>query len=455
MDQLKAGAAKVCINPTQDMYPIPNLVGDFGMEPVPQVEPYDDMNCRAIAVESCGKKILFLTFELGGAPDFPGYPDDISKATGIDSEYIFITATHNHADPRYRKRPSNTPELNEFIEKYEKIIYAAGIEASKKAVESMRPARYGYGESVSDINVNRDLLTFGGYWVEARNPVGYSDKTLSILKFVDMEGKLIAAFLNHGTHATNLYCLKDKDHKMKTSGNFTGVACRFVEDHYGNGAVALWTSGAAGNQNPKLSHGVQYEYPDGWTSQVQYPDGTGFIMMEYMGRYHGADCCRGIDAITRYMDRMPISHMEKVIDLPTNKPTCEWPPKDIGAFRNGGQGERDYDEIPYGQIPGPAKTPERKPSDPRKLHLHLLKMGHVAMFFANAELFAEIGRDVKEASPYKNTVIVTHHYGEKCQYIFDKTSTDVEIPMAYGGVIPGSSDELIANGVRELCDEII
>ncbi|MBD5393158.1 MAG: hypothetical protein HDR71_02580 [Lachnospiraceae bacterium] len=455
MSELKVGAAKVSINPAPEMYPIPNRISDFGLEPMSQEAAYDDMDCRAIAIETGKTKLMFLTFELAGAPDYPHYPEDISAATGFPSDLIFIMGTHNHSAPRYRKEQADTVELVEFIEKYEKIVYDAGIAACQKAAASMRPAKYGYGESVSNINVNRNLFTGGGYWVEGRNMEGFSDKTLSIIKFVDLEGKLIAALLNHGTHATNIYMLKDIDHKAKTSGNFTGIACRFVEEHYGNGAVAMWTSGAAGNQNPLLSHGLQYEYPDGWTTQMQYPDGTGYMQMEYMGRWHGVDCCRGIDKIVRYNDRMPVFHRVKMIDLPSNQCVDGWPPKDFSIVRNGGQGERDLEAVPYGKIPAPAKVPEMIPGEPRQLHLHLLKMGNIALLLANAELFAEIGRDMKAASPYRNTIIITHHYGKKCNYIFDKTSKDVLLPMAYGGVVPGSSDELIVNGERDLFDEIL
>lgn len=455
MSKLKVGAAKVCINPTPDMYPIPNKISDFGLEPAAQELPYDDMNCRAIAIDTGKDKLLFLTFELGGAPEYPGYPKDIADATGFPEELVFIMGTHNHSAPRYRKNQIDTPELAEFVERYEKIVYDAGIEACKQAAAAMRPAMYGYGEIESNINVNRNLHTFGNYWVEGRNVNGYSDKTLAIIKFVDLEGKLIAAFLNHPTHATNVYMLKDIDHKLKTSGNFTGISCRFVEEHYGNGAVAMWTSGAAGNQNPLLSHGLQYEYPDGWTTQVQYPDGTGYMQMEYMGRCHGVDCCHGLDAITAYSTRMPVTHAVKDLALPTNVCVGEWPPADFSAVRNGGQGERDYALTPYGKIPEPAKVPEMVPGEPRHLLLHLLKLGNIAMLFANAEIVAELGREMKAASPLKNTIVVTHHYGKKCAYIFDKNNQDVKLPMAYGGVIPGSSDEIIIEGEKALFNEIL
>lgn len=452
---LRAGAGKVCINPTPDMYPIPGYITDFGLEPMQQIEPYDDMNCRAIAVDTGHVKLLFLTFELGGAPEFPNYPETISDATGVPADMIFIMGTHNHSAPRYQKNLDD-PIVREFAEKYETIVYEAGIQACKLAISSLRPAKYGYGETASYINVNRNLYTFGEYWVEGVNMAGYSDKTLSIMKFVDLDGNLIAAFLNHPTHATNIYMLKDKDHKAKTSGNFTGITCRFVEAHYGNRAVVMWTSGAAGDQNPLLSHGLQYEYPDGWTTQMQYPDGTGYMQMEYIGRRHGVDCCKGLDAITRLQTFMPVSHVVKTIDLPTNRCVDGWPPKDFSIVRNGGQGERDYDKVPYGEIPAPAMVPAQVPDgESRQMVLHLLKMGNIAAFFINAEVFSLIGKAMKKASPYKNTIIVTHHYGKKCNYIFDKASKDVLLPMAYGGVIPGSADELIVEGEQELFEEIL
>lgn len=455
MSKLLVGAAKVSINPTPDMYPIPNKISDFGLEPMSQEAAYDEMNCRAIAIDNGKEKVMLLTFELAGAPEYPGYPGDIARATGFPEDLIFIMGTHNHSAPRYRKNQVETKELAEWIDRYEKIVYDAGIEACRQAAASLRPAKYGYGEYVSNINVNRNLRSFGDYWVEARNMNGYSDKTLAIIKFVDMEGKLIAAFLNHPTHATNIYMLKDVDHKAKTSGNFTGITSRFVEEHFGNGAVAMWTSGAAGNQNPLLSHGLQYEYPDGYTTQVQYPDGTGYMQMEYMGRLHGVDCCKGIDSITRYSDRMPVVHAVRDVTMPTLECLEQWPPKSFTDVRNGGNGVRDYHKVPYGQLPAPGRVPAMEPGKPRHMYLHLLKLGNIAMLFANAEIFAEIGRDMKNASPMKNTIIVTHHYGPKCHYIFDKTSKDVLLPMAYGGVVPGEADDLIVEGELALFDEIL
>ncbi len=456
---LRAGAARVCINPADDMFPVPFLMTDFGLEPMQQEEKYDDMNCRAIFVDNGEKKVLFVCYELGGAPVFPGYLKTISDATGVPEDAIYITATHNHTNPRYRANQAETDEQKAWIERYEKILYDAGIEACRKAVETARPAKFAYGEVPSLVNVNRNLKSFCGFWVEARNEAGYCDPTLSIMKFVDEDGKLIAAFLNHATHATCCYMLKDIDHKAKTSGNFTGITCRFVEKYFGEDTVALWTSGAAGDVNPIFSHGLQYEYPDGFTTQVQYPDGTGYMMMEYVGRRHGVDCVRGIESLTEYTDNLPISMISENVNLPGQTCVDGWPPKgmDFSIVRNGGNGPRDYSKNPYGAELVPGLVPTQVPSDkPIVMNYRLMKIGNVAMLFANAEIFSKIGRKMKEASPMKNTVIVTHLYSEggRVGYLFDEESADILLPMSYGGVIPGTADKILVEAEKELFRKI-
>lgn len=281
----------------------------------------------------------------------------VSDALGYDGE-IVMSAIHNHTGLYDRDR-SGSEESKKWKEKYDwfkRFELEASIDACRQALDTMRPAKYGFGEIESYTNVNRDYLSPHGYWIEARNLAGYSDRTLACIKFVDMEDRLIAAIVNHGTHAVCAYLQRDFDHKIKSSGNFPGIASRFAEQHFGNGAVVLWTSGSAGDQNPLLSHGMQYEYPDGYSTSVPYPDGVGYMQMEFMGRYHGADIVKCIDSIDKYSINMPIKRVSETIGLP------RWKKKyDNGkmmAIRMGGTGLRDEKEVPYGELPAIPEAPE-------------------------------------------------------------------------------------------------
>lgn len=447
---LKVGASKVCINPTADMYPFPSKNGDWGVKGYAPSAIYDDMHCRAIAIDNGIKSVLFISYELGGVPDIPELIPAISRETGIPAEDIIITATHNHTCVRIHTMSKNNPAEKAFIEKYYAILLDRSVQMAVDAVRSMRQAKYGYGEIDSYINTNRDLETPFGFWVEARNLAGYSDKTLAIVKFVDEDGKLIAALLNHGTHNTCCYLMRDADGLYKTSGNFSGISCRFAEEHFGDGAVVLWTSGAAGNQNPLLSHGLQYEYPDGYSTTVSYPDGVGHMQMELMGRTHGADAVKGIDGITMYSANMPIVHCRKNIMLPTQKGKDHKGdgPIIIRAAGNGLRGEGDVPVMPT--------FPEMidDVDNPAELKMQVLMLGDIAVVLANAELYAQIGRDMKAASPYKKTFVVTHS-DKSIGYILDKSSVNEKVFQAFTRVKPGSADELIIDCQTELFDCVL
>lgn len=454
MAQLRVGAAKVCINPLPDMYPIPTTDRDLGAtEYYIQSEPYNDMHVRTLVIDNRETRVAMIVYELGNVPTVEGLSAALSEAAGVKPEHLFVVATHNHSAPRAKK---NTDEEKAFNAKYETLLVQWGCEALKKAVDTMRPARYGYGETLSYVNTNRDLQTFGGFWLEGRNLAGYSDKTLAMIKFVDMEGKVIAALLNHATHATCIYLMRDADHKGKTSSNFPGIACEFAEQYYGGDTVVLWTAGAAGDQNPVLSHGLQYDYPDGFTAAVHYPDGVGYMQMELMGRTHGGDAVKGLNDITKFSDHMPITFARNETELPTQK-FKYGKPASWNDLRPGCQGLRPVDSV-YGDVP-PYKKAEMlpDPEHPAYLKLKFLKLGDIAMIFINAEVYSLLGKRIKELSPYKKTIIITicGTADHRVEYIQDKDSAHHTVLQHYSRVIPGSSDELVLECEAEMLEKAL
>ncbi len=457
MAKLYVGAGSAPINPEKELFPISNGHFDMGGGSREQEAVYDDCLCRAIAVDNGRRRILFVCYEIIDPPCIDDLEGILAEKTGFCREDIVLTATHNHSAPRdhgwFGWLPESEREKVYYRRIYE-IELEAGIRAAQTAVSSMRPAKYGYGETKSYVNVNRDVQTPFGYWVEGKNLEGFSDKTLAIIKFVDEEERLIAALMNHATHATCIYMMKDADGREKTSGNFTGIASRFVEKHFGNGAVAMWTAGAAGDQNPLVSHGLQYEYPDGYSSAVEYPAGTGYQMMEYAGRMHGADCVRGIEEITDYSDNMPIFRVKRSAWLPAHRLAD---PERENPFRMGGNGLREEKEFPYGSVP-PAPDPPKMADDPDhpvELKLQLILLGDIAIVGMNGEIYNQIGMEIKKASPYRKTFILTHTDKEKTGYILDKASRGKKVFQAYRRVKPGAADEVIVKNTLEMFKEVL
>ncbi|MCD7918532.1 MAG: hypothetical protein LUG45_00350 [Clostridiales bacterium] len=57
MNELKAGAARVCIDPPAEEYPFPSNFGTLdGI--------YDPCHVRALALESGGRRLVFVVYEL-------------------------------------------------------------------------------------------------------------------------------------------------------------------------------------------------------------------------------------------------------------------------------------------------------------------------------------------------------------------------------------------------------
>ena len=443
---IKVGASKKCINPSKDMYPIPSSFSDFGSEPLLQSDIYDDMFVRTIIIDNGKDRFLICVYETQGYPGVPNIKEILAKAAGCKIDNVLIAGTHNHSSAKdvHGGLENNSPEEVKFHEAYWKIEEKAGLDSVKQALENMKPAKYGYGTGLSYCNVNRDVQTPFGYWVEGKNIAGYSDRNIRCIKFVDYEDKVIAALFNYGMHNTCIHMMKDFDGKAKTSGNVSGIACRFVEEALGDGMVAVWTAGCSGNQNPLMSHGLQYEYPDGYSTSVPFPDGVGFMMMEYNGRLHGVDCLKTLKSIDANKTEMEtIKSVRNDAFLPGQKREVAQNKHEM--FRMGGNGLRkdgDYPKLP--------ELPKMVDDNDVRCQMELAILGDVGIVSVCGEPYAEIGTKMIEAASLKNTMIVTHTGKDSARYILSKQAKDEKVFQAFRRVKPGSSDEILINNTKKL-----
>ena len=95
--------------------------------------------------------------------------------------------------------------------------------------------------------MNRRAMMADGPWYLGLNPEGPSDKTVAVVKVETAERKPIALLINYAAHGTAM-----SQQNYLISGDFPGATSRYVERHFGGDVVALWTSGAAGDQAPQM-----------------------------------------------------------------------------------------------------------------------------------------------------------------------------------------------------------
>ena len=84
MSNLRVGAAKRNINPTEAMMPYPS----FNREPYTGI--YSDCNMRAIVIDNGSELAAIINFDLGGVPKPEPLKAKIEVETGIPADHIFI-----------------------------------------------------------------------------------------------------------------------------------------------------------------------------------------------------------------------------------------------------------------------------------------------------------------------------------------------------------------------------
>lgn len=447
MPHLKVGASKAVITPTEDILPFPTSIGN-----VQRTAIHDDCHVRAVIIDNGNTRAAIVTFDLCILPPPDTVREIVSHAGSVPPDHILLCATHNHSVPYTTREnpgavgPVRDPILQAKTECFTKIVYQGAEQAVRNAASSMRDAKYGFSRGESYINVNRDKLFADGYWMQDANYAGYSDKTLSVLKFVDLHDQLIAVVLNYAAHGIFGFLAKDSDGQVKVSSDFIGVTCGFVERRYGNNAVCLWTPAAEGNQNPILSSMLCTYEDDGYAVRRDLPDGSAYLLMESIGGQHALDAISIIDHIGTYSEECPIFSEQTQVLLPSQKPPMG---ADMAYNRLltdnlvplGPNGERPIKHL---------VTMEDDPAHPYPMPMQLLKLGNVAFVGIPNEIYAEIGRDLKAASPIKNTVIVTHTDSRCIGYIADKSSAHHNVFQSFGPVKPGACDEIILQGMLEL-----
>lgn len=216
---LRAGASRVDYTPAADKLPM-NFRGVL-----------DPIYVRSIVIDNGRTRAALISIDAGGIPTdlYTKVSVRAAKELNIPAGQLLISATHTHSVPF---------QLGEEV-------VAKVMQSLSEAVARLQPARIAWGTGLSYINVNRDIVDPAtNRWWEGPNYQGTSDKTVAVMRVETPQGEPIAVYSNYAVHAVLTGTLD------LISGDIPGATSRYLEASLGGNTVALWTSGAAGDQNP-------------------------------------------------------------------------------------------------------------------------------------------------------------------------------------------------------------
>jgi neutral ceramidase len=409
---LRVGAAKVDITPPASMFPFVSQ-GPAGPTSRPSmVGVHDPLYVKAMVLDNGLVQLAILTYDLTTAVFADEFSKKISDAAGFPTDRILIIATHNHSIPPKMgetRADATGQQLMELLEK-------ATLEAVRAARSKLQPARMGYGTGKAYINVNRDQKV-GDRYMLGYNPEGPSEKTVYVLKFESLTGEPIAILTNYAVHAVVMFSAVTKDGGAEVTADIPGLTSRYVEAHYKNQPVVLWTSGASGDQNPIYMATYNQVMPDRTDLGA-----AGYALLEVQSRRLGEEVVRVADAIKADDSKVALWAGESSTMCPGGRIT-----------RVPNSGEVKYQD-----------------TDPYELKLRALTINDVAITGVNGEAVSLIGQRVKQASPFAKTIFVNHGGGSGSYIPDDASYPKLTFEVTSSRMKPGCAENAIVDGLVKL-----
>ena len=378
-----AAAAKACITPPKEMMPAESFL------PIRLTKVYRDIFVRVLAIKSEERIFLLTVFESGDMSRREEIQNILEHRFGLDPKFMIFAVTHTHEAPSFASDHNDIrkdPGKLKWVQEYGDFVIARTIECVKDALSRLEPVFWGWNTGKSYINVNRDQQYEDGTWDIGTDFAAPSDKTADIIKFVGMDGHLVAVIANYAVHGTACFFGKDESgENFMISGDIPGMTSSYIEKRFEkDDAVCLWTSGAAGNQAPLFMPQLARFNHDGSHDADGFNTGYAcWSICEYLAERHAVDLIGIMNQAVCDKTSMRIHSFERVLDLP-----------------------------------GIKKSEEIRP-DNVTMHLQLVTLDDLALFGIGAEIVTEIGQRLKEASPMKNLIII-EHTAERIDYVPDK-----------------------------------
>jgi hypothetical protein len=358
---LRAGVAKTDITPVRPV----RLAGYESRKDLSQ-GVHDPLSARAVAFEQGGRRLVLVSTDIIGFYD--GTAEPIRKAIletcDLQPSELFLAAIHTHSAPGLTVNSERGHSNN--VE-YTSVLCTRLSDLVRGALARLAPVRIGFGSGASPVGANRREIEFdaaGNPKVRlGRNPSVLTDREVQVVKLVpaDTEAPLALLF-DYATHSTSM-----GPQNYLVSGDVHGLAEQFVEQYLGRGVIAPAFAGASGDIDPWYRVRPEFKTTNGWIPEPVL-----------LGTMLGEEVVTVADAVHQYQASGAINTRFATLELPAK-------PKGQTVSTNG--------------LP------------PALLNLSVGRVGDIAFVGLGGEVFSEVGRAIKAASPFAHTVVLTHCNG--------------------------------------------
>jgi hypothetical protein len=194
-----------------------------------------------------------------------------------------------------------------------------------------------------------------------RNPYGSTDKEVLVMKIAKADGTAIAAIFDYACHSTSL----GPGNRM-ISGDLHGLAEQFVEKHLGGSLTSPAFAGASGDIDPWFRVAPGFKTESEWVPEP--------VLLSTM---------LGEEVVHVYRT---IKELSQAGPIRTALFTLELPAQESGGNSSDFTGKAE-------------------------VTITAVRIGNTAFIGFGCEMLHDIGREIKQASPFQYTFLITHCNG--------------------------------------------
>ncbi len=385
---LRVGRAKVVITP-------PKAAPMAGYYFVRLNEgTHDDLHAKAMVMETGGRMAALVALDLASVPR--DIVDEargiIAVQTGIPGDHIMISATHSHTGPELGARLKGVDAATEQLAKsYRASLPAKIAESVKLASADLRAARLraAVGAEDSIAFIRRFRMKDGTVgWNPGKgnenivHPMGTVDPAVPVVLAESADGQPLATYVNYANHL-------DTVGGMQYSADYPYTLARILADVKGQQMLTLFTIGTAGNIN----------HVDVKTRTPQ----KGHEEAARIGAVLAGEVVKTYWKLAGVTPG-PLWARSEMLKIPAVKIGADEIPKAKEIVANYGKpgANKFYDQVHAFKVLDVAAR-EGKPVD---AEVQVIAFGKdLAWVGLPGEIFVELGKAIKIASPFKHTII--------------------------------------------------
>jgi hypothetical protein len=399
---LRAGTSRIDITPS-----LPVMLAGYASRKALSQGVHDPLAARAVAFGQGSNRLVLISIDNLGFYNGTDEPlrQAVLDACSIRPSELFLCAIHTHSAPTLTLNPEKGHSNNV---QYTKWLQGKLVEVARSALDRLAPVQLGVGSGSSPVGANRREVVRDNAGqtkiVLGRNPSLLTDREVQVLR-ISRTGRddPASVLFAYSTHSTSL-----GPGNYLISGDVHGLAEQFLEKYLGAGAVAPGFAGASGNIDPWYRVLPGFNTTNGWIPEPVL-----------LGTMLGEEVAQVLGKIQKSSTNDPIKTAIKTLQLP---------------------GKKNADKL--------TDASEATAS----FVMTAACVGDIAFVGLGGEVFNEIGKAIKDASPFAHTFVFTHCNGAAGYVPTSSSYSEGGYEVQSSPFGPGADDQLVNEAKRMLLD---